>query len=95
MKFLLGALLVAGLVFSACGDDDSSDEPRSPEPEASAATQPTAAVQPTVTTPPAASETPSDGNAPGIPELRGEIIATASGLRYIDEAAGSGATPAP
>lgn len=101
MKFLIGALLVAGLVFSACGEDEDSDEPRSPEPQASASTQPTAqpeptaAAQPTATTAPAAAETPSDGNAPGIPELRGEIIETASGLRYIDEAAGSGATPAP
>jgi FKBP-type peptidyl-prolyl cis-trans isomerase len=32
----------------------------------------------------------TDGNAPGIPELRGTIETTASGLRYIDEVVGDG-----
>jgi len=35
----------------------------------------------------------TDGNAPGIPELHGDIQTTASGLRYIDEAVGDGASP--
>ena len=35
----------------------------------------------------------SDGNAPGIPPLQGEIHTTASGLRYIDEKVGDGASP--
>ncbi len=35
----------------------------------------------------------SDGNAPGIPELHGEIHTTPSGLRYIDEKVGEGASP--
>jgi FKBP-type peptidyl-prolyl cis-trans isomerase len=35
----------------------------------------------------------SDGNAPGIPELHGEIQQTASGLEYIDEQVGDGASP--
>ena len=37
----------------------------------------------------------SDGNAPGIPPLTGEIIATGSGLRYIHEMTGTGAMPTP
>ena len=37
----------------------------------------------------------SDGNAPGIPELTGTIEELPSGLRYIDEAVGSGETPRP
>lgn len=35
----------------------------------------------------------TDGNAPGIPPLTGDIQTTASGLRYIDEAPGSGPIP--
>lgn len=38
-----------------------------------------------------ASET--DGNAPGIPELRGDIQSTGTGLRYIDEKEGDGPSP--
>src|SRR5207302_8209169 len=36
---------------------------------------------------------PTDGNAPGIPELHGDIQTTGSGLRYIDERVGDGPTP--
>jgi hypothetical protein len=35
----------------------------------------------------------TDGNAPGIPPLTGDIVATGSGLRYIDEVVGSGPMP--
>jgi peptidylprolyl isomerase len=35
----------------------------------------------------------TDGNAPGIPELHGEIQRTSSGLEYIDEQVGDGASP--
>jgi hypothetical protein len=34
-----------------------------------------------------------DGNAPGIPVLNGDIQTTPSGLRYIDEKVGDGASP--
>jgi peptidylprolyl isomerase len=37
----------------------------------------------------------SDGNAPGIPELHGDIVQTQTGLCYLDETVGSGASPAP
>ena len=43
-------------------------------------------------TAPGARGTATNGNAPGIPALSGEIKQTASGLRYIDEAVGTGAT---
>jgi FKBP-type peptidyl-prolyl cis-trans isomerase len=33
----------------------------------------------------------TDGNAPGIPQLSGEVQTTTSGLRYIDEVVGEGA----
>ena len=35
----------------------------------------------------------TDGNAPGIPELNGDVQTTSSGLRYVDEAPGEGETP--
>jgi peptidylprolyl isomerase len=37
----------------------------------------------------------TDGNAPGIPELRGQIQTTPSGLRYIDQLVGTGDSPEP
>ena len=37
----------------------------------------------------------SDGNAPGIPELQGDIQATPSGARYIDQVVGQGPQPIP
>ena len=35
----------------------------------------------------------SDGNAPGIPELRGKMEEAEGGLRYIDETIGDGEAP--
>jgi len=103
MKRLAALVIVGALVVAACGgDDDSSDAPgdstldtggaqqRTPPGITPLATVP--AIQPTE---PAGGELPTetDGNAPGIPPLTGEIVETASGLRYIDEVVGDGATP--
>ncbi len=58
----------------------------------------TAASAASAQTPVAAKPTPpidSDGNAPGIPPLHGTIQSTASGLKFIDQAVGTGASPAP
>jgi hypothetical protein len=88
MRFVLSALLVAGLLFAACGDDDDDPAGNQTTP----GTEPTAAAQPTA---PVTDEPLSDGNAPGIPELSGEIVETPSGLRYIDERPGEGAAPSP
>src|SRR5262245_5073461 len=35
-------------------------------------------------------ESGSEGNAPGIPQLTGEVQSTASGLKYIEELVGDG-----
>lgn len=72
-----GALLSALLV--ACGGDDE-------EPAAAATSTGTARAE-------ATSVTSSDGNAPGVPVLSGEVQRTASGLGYIDEKVGEGASP--
>jgi hypothetical protein len=92
MKLAMAALLLAGLLISACGDGDGDPgeggltaQPPGGRPTGSAST-PAASV-------PTATEPPSDGNAPGIPPLTGEIVETASGLRYIDEVVGTGPTP--
>jgi peptidylprolyl isomerase len=87
MRFVLSALFVAGLAFAACGDGDKESTGNQVTPGA----QPTAQAQPTV----ASTEPLSDGNAPGVPPLSGEIVATASGLRYIDERPGAGPSPSP
>jgi peptidylprolyl isomerase len=39
--------------------------------------------------------TESDGNAPGIPQLDGEVQDLPGGLRYIEEQEGDGASPQP
>jgi hypothetical protein len=82
---LIAVLLIAGLT-AGCGDDSDSNDGGAPTAE-----RPVGQVSATV--PQGGDETPSDGNAPGIPELRGEIIETASGLRYIDERVGDGPSP--
>ena len=93
MKLLLPAILSATLVLTGCGDDNSTNGDN-PTPD-----QGNAGVPPPGESPSAAagsvlpSAAESDGNAPGIPPLTGEIVTTASGLRYIDEAVGTGAVP--
>jgi hypothetical protein len=90
MRLAITALLMAGLLFPACGggDDNADDGGLTAQPPGGLATS---AGSTPVTT--AATEPPSDGNAPGIPPLTGEIVETASGLRYIDEVVGGGPTP--
>jgi FKBP-type peptidyl-prolyl cis-trans isomerase len=86
MRVVLAALLAAGLVMTACddGDDNGASGPTAQRP---------GGQTPVATQPAAAEQTPSDGNAPGIPVLTGEIVETASGLRYIDEVVGTGPEP--
>ncbi len=96
MKVLLTAAMAASLVLAvACGDSDSSGSPT--KASGGSATQTTGGVKPsssaTSGNSTAAAGQQSDGNAPGIPPLTGEIVATASGLRYIDEKVGDGASP--
>jgi FKBP-type peptidyl-prolyl cis-trans isomerase len=93
MKTLLIVTLALGVLLAACGDDNktASKTPAGQPTVASGGVKPAqSAAQPT---PPAAQQ--SDGNAPGVPPLTGPIQTTASGLRYIDEKAGDGASPKP
>jgi peptidylprolyl isomerase len=81
--------VVAVVVFAACGGSDNSPAPnatKTPETMNGALTQ---AAQPLPT------GQASDGNAPGIPVLKGDIKTTPGGLRYIDEKVGDGASPTP
>ena len=99
MKLILAAALATAAAFAvACGDDDggSSGNPSPPagggvSRPGSPPAQPSAASTGGNATLP----TESDGNAPGIPPLDGDIVETATGLRYIDEIVGTGASPAP
>ncbi len=106
MKMLLAVALAASVALAACGDDNKNGS--ATKPAGSGATQVTGGVRPSSSATagqagqpasPAAQGTAadgqaSDGNAPGIPELKGQIVTTASGLRYIDEKVGDGASPA-
>jgi len=97
MKILLAAALAASVALAAaCGGSDSNSSSAT-KPAGGGATQVTGGVKPsssaTAGQATTASAQPSDGNAPGIPELKGEIVTTASGLRYIDEKVGDGASP--
>jgi peptidylprolyl isomerase len=102
MKTLLIVTLAVGALLVACGggSNSSSKTPSGaatvssggvkPAQSTTASAQPTPAAQPTT-----AAAQQSDGNAPGIPPLTGPIQTTASGLRYIDEKVGDGASPKP
>jgi FKBP-type peptidyl-prolyl cis-trans isomerase len=61
------------------------------KPAQSVANPTTGAAQPTKAAPPVK----SNGNAPGIPALTGAVQTTSSGLQYIDQTVGTGASPNP
>ena len=92
MRFALIATALAAIVLAGCGDDNKSSS-KTPAASASAVASvkpaPSAAANPTA----AGTAQQSDGNAPGIPVLTGPIQTTASGLQYIDEKVGDGASP--
>ena len=83
LALVVGLALVATLAV-ACGDGDEETSSLSGDVEGS----PTLVAPTTSTTLPAG--TPVTG---GPPAVSGETITTASGLKYIDIAVGSGATP--
>jgi peptidylprolyl isomerase len=80
--------IAAAVVVLGCssGPDNSGYRVRP-----AATTAPPAAVQPTIGG--AVAATGSEGNAPGLPEVQGNIQTTPSGLQYIDQQVGSGAAP--
>ncbi|TAK61979.1 MAG: FKBP-type peptidyl-prolyl cis-trans isomerase [Dehalococcoidia bacterium] len=96
-------MLAAGVVVTTACGSGSDNKSKSTAP--AGATQTAGAVRPSssataggnATAPAgtAASGAQTDGNAPGIPPLTGQIVTTASGLRYIDEKVGDGASPKP
>ena len=96
MKIILACVLAAVVVVAtACGSDNKS---KSTAP--AGATQTAGAVRPSSSAtaggaPTAPTGAQTDGNAPGIPTVTGQIVTTASGLRYIDEKVGDGASPKP
>lgn len=82
MRVVFCVLLALAAVFAACGDGDENGSAGNPE------------AQPPQSAPDDGSGGEvSDGNAPGIPPLTGDIVETGSGLRYLDEAVGSGPMP--
>jgi peptidylprolyl isomerase len=78
--FTLAFTICVAVFAAACGADE-----------------PSAAATPTVTAAAKAAATAalSEGNAPGVPNLSGPVQRTASGLGYIEERSGDGATPQP
>jgi peptidylprolyl isomerase len=86
MRVLAGLLISGSLLFGACSGDDATTT-RTATQTAVGTPVPSAVVRGTVSTGPQATVTP------GIPPVTGEIVETASGLRYIDEVVGTGPTP--
>jgi hypothetical protein len=82
MRVVLAILVAVTAILAACGDGDDGGSNGDPQ------------AQPPQSAPEdGTGDELTDGNAPGIPPLAGEIVETASGLRYIDEATGSGSMP--
>lgn len=88
----LAPLCAIALLLAACGDDNGGDTPANGGGNTGGITPITGGVNPSS---PSGNEPPSgglsDGNAPGIPELTGEIREK-DGVRYIDEEEGDGDT---
>ena len=105
MKFIVTCVLAAGVVVaSACGGG-SDNKSKATAPAGKGATQTTGVKPVSSPTPcPTAAGVKSstapisnqtDGNPPGVPAVTGQPTTTASGLRYVDEKVGDGASPKP
>ena len=90
-QFRCGALLLTACSPSGAGDNSGYRPLRTPT--ALPPRIPTPVSTPPIVLTTGVPEQPTDGNAPGIPELHGDIQTTGSGLRYIDERVGDGPTP--
>src|SRR5437870_1948715 len=100
MRRLMSAVLAAALLLAACspsgaGDNSGYRTIGTPTPLAPRipALAPTAGVTPRTALTATEPDLQTDGNAPGIPELHGDIQTTLSGLRYVDAVDGDGPTP--
>lgn len=87
----IAAILASSLLLVACSGGDNSGYRRPSQPAGQGAVAAPTQSQPARVE--SSSGQGTDGNAPGIPELLGETRSTPSGLRYIDERVGEGATP--
>jgi len=93
IRFFISAIVIASLVFAACGDDDDGNDNGGNQPQA------TGADAGNSTQPAGGSDLPTidevNPHAPGgeVPPLDTslEVQTTDSGLRYIDEVVGTGA----
>lgn len=87
----LTSIVALSALAAACGD---AEAPAKQTPTAAASTASTAtAAAKTAATPSAAdAQAASTGNVPGIPQLTGTVQQAPSGLRYLDEVVGTGAT---
>jgi peptidylprolyl isomerase len=102
---ILGLAVVLVVSTAACGDDDDDGPASDANPTVSTGgVRPSQSPGPVQPTPASQLPVESDGNAPGIPPLTGEIqteqvtsqfTSQPATLQYIDEVAGTGASPQP
>lgn len=97
MKLSIIVLAAVVVLLAGCSSDSksSSQTPAAAATVASGGVKPAQSAAANPSPAAAASVATSDGNAPGVPTLSGPIQTTASGLRYIDEKVGDGASPKP
>ncbi len=87
IRFAWASALLASVAFAACGGDAASAPAVTPAKATITEAAKAAKAAPTTT------PTESNGNAPGLPNLTGELKRLPSGLAYIDEVVGAGALP--
>lgn len=107
MRLILACVAAASVAMAvACGGGNSNSNsnastgganPSQPAASTSSvAAAPTACpTAPGLTSSPSTPSAQTDGNPPGVPTVTGQMVTTPSGLRYIDEVVGTGASPGP
>lgn len=99
MRYWICGLLITAVV-AGCGGGRDNSGYKGPAPGRATPTVAGAAANPPSFSTPGSGPTTSgpaigadtDGNAPGIPELRGVIESSPSGLRFVDQQPGGGST---
>jgi len=85
--------LLAAVFLLGCSSGPDNSGYRPPRTPTVAATVPPATLVAQAATGQPVGGNVTDGNAPGIPELQGDIQTNPSGLRYIDQVVGAGPAP--